>query len=377
MSGEKEERKKRREQKKKSLKAILLLFWPISLILSWVAAYYPQLAEKCYAHSFAKVFQSFISRMTGNFSFSVAEVNFWLVMIGILIAFCYFILRIIIRKNRRIEIKGFISSLHTFFVFIGIIYFSYTVIWGVNYYRSTSELIAEFEDNNYVSNEELELLAEELIARANLLRLDIPEDEKGVMKIEGGFETIRELASIAFLDTAMICPELDGCYGSPKPIFFSKLMSRAGILGIYSPFTGEANVNIDVPDCILPANVCHEMAHQRGFAQEDEANYIAWMVCNYSDSPEFRYSGTLDALIYVMNALDKNEPEKAEVLKRKYGDALLRDLFALKHYWEEYEGRAKELAADLNNAYLKSQRQEEGVNSYELMVQHLIDKEIN
>ena len=122
------------------------------------------------------------------------------------------------------------------------------------------------------------------------------------MTIDGGFDKVREKASLGFDQAAKIYPELGGRFGKAKPIFLSSKMSYTGISGIYFPFTGEANVNVDIPHSLLPATTCHEMAHQRGFAREDEANYIAWITCSSNDNPEFKYSGTLLALIHSMNA---------------------------------------------------------------------------
>ena len=49
---------------------------------------------------------------------------------------------------------------------------------------------------------------------------------------------------------------------------FPALFSALGIAGLYFPFTGEAIVNgDDLPDT-LPFTICHELAHQAGFARE-------------------------------------------------------------------------------------------------------------
>lgn len=57
-----------------------------------------------------------------------------------------------------------------------------------------------------------------------------------------------------------------------KPMFFSRLMSRMDFTGFYCAYTGESNVNIDSPACLLPSTVTHELAHQRGIASEQECN---------------------------------------------------------------------------------------------------------
>jgi len=64
-------------------------------------------------------------------------------------------------------------------------------------------------------------------------------------------------------------------------------MSYLGIGGVYFPFTGEANVNISMPHTSIPFTACHEMAHQIGFAREDEANFIAYIACKNHPSPDF------------------------------------------------------------------------------------------
>ena len=55
------------------------------------------------------------------------------------------------------------------------------------------------------------------------------------------------------------------------------MLSYLGISGIFIPFTCEANVNATLPDWEIPFTACHELAHQRGFAREDEANYVGYL----------------------------------------------------------------------------------------------------
>ena len=71
-------------------------------------------------------------------------------------------------------------------------------------------------------------------------------------------------------------------------------MSYTEITDIYT-LTMEANVNVDVPD-YTPFTMCHEMAHQRGFMREDEANY-RYLVGMSSDNVELMYSSTMYALV--------------------------------------------------------------------------------
>ena len=44
------------------------------------------------------------------------------------------------------------------------------------------------------------------------------------------------------------------------------------LMGIYFPFSMEANYNQDMYKAKLPDTICHELAHTKGYIQEDEAN---------------------------------------------------------------------------------------------------------
>src|SRR5207248_11260701 len=116
----------------------------------------------------------------------------------------------------------------------------------------------------------------------------------------GGHVPLARAELYAALDEAYRAePLLEGAAAPavpPKPVYFSGLMSRLGISGVYSPFTGEPNYNALQPDFDLPFAVAHEMAHQRGFAREDEANFIAFLVCTKASNAYVRYSGYLGAL---------------------------------------------------------------------------------
>jgi hypothetical protein len=88
------------------------------------------------------------------------------------------------------------------------------------------------------------------------------------------------------------------------------------LTGIYSPFTIEANYNGDMTDYNIPFTLCHELSHLRGFMQEEEANFIAFLACIYSDQMEFQYSGYLSAWIYAMNELNDKDVERWSQIRR-------------------------------------------------------------
>jgi hypothetical protein len=149
-------------------------------------------------------------------------------------------------------------------------------------------------------------------------------------------------------------------------------LSRIGITGIYFPFTGEPNVNTTVPDVELPFSAAHEVAHQRGFAREDEANYIGYVACRFHPDADFRYAGLLAASHYALSALHALDPAAAARVQAGRSAPVLRDEGALRAWTDRYRGRANEAGRRVNDAYLKTQGQADGVRSYGRMVDLLL-----
>ena len=134
----------------------------------------------------------------------------------------------------------------------------------------------------------------------------------------------------------------------------------------------EANINICAPAPSLPSIVAHEMAHQRGYARENEANFISFLACVYNPYTEFKYSGFLLALTYSMNALRKEDLISYKNLITLYSDGLSRDITYINKFWKRYEGPIEKFSTDVNNAYLKANNQKDGIKSYGKMVDLLI-----
>ena len=149
-------------------------------------------------------------------------------------------------------------------------------------------------------------------------------------------------------------------------------MSYFGTSGIYFPFTGEANINADQPGFLLPAVICHEMAHQIGFASEDEANFIAYLTCRLNPDPLFQYSGNLMALIYSLNTLKKMDFDAYLQLKETCSKEVTEDIEANNQYWSSFYNPLMTMTSWFYDLFLKANDQPEGIDSYNLMVDLLI-----
>jgi len=119
---------------------------------------------------------------------------------------------------------------------------------------------------------------------------------------------------------------------------------------------------------MLASTTTHEMAHQRGFAREDEANYIAYLTSTLHPDPDFQYSGVMLALTYTMNTLYRYNPETWIEVRNEYSEGVNRDIEDMKKYWTHYQGPIDQISTNINNTYLMANRQKDGVNSYGRMV---------
>ncbi len=354
-------------KKIKGIKAVLLL--PAGIVLFYTASFTPGFIEKIYSEKVYRLIGQGLSLITGLVPFSVAELFVAIFSIYILYRLIFLIYSLIIRGQHRKQVL--ISFLRDFFVVVSVLYFVFVLIWGLNYQRHPFSRIADF-DTRPVSVKELGDVCEELIKNANWSRTQVTEDKEGVMRLKEGKAYALRNAYKGYNEAAKLYTALGGKFGKPKGVFLSGIMSSFGICGVYFPFTGEANVNMDMPDSLVPFNICHEMAHQRGFAREDEANFIGYVASASSPDVDFKYSAYLNALVYAMNALYENDAARFGQLRNEYGSGVIRDLNARKVYWQSYEGTLNDVSSKVNNAYLKANMQKEGINSYGRMVDLLI-----
>lgn len=156
---------------------------------------------------------------------------------------------------------------------------------------------------------------------------------------------------------------------SVKPVILSEPMSYTHITGIYTFFTGEANLNVNFPDYSLPFTAAHELAHQRGFAREKEANFIAFLVCINADQPYTRYSGYVNLVEYLSNALYSADKVLWEETFYTLDMRIRYEMQAYNDFYDQYrDNTVADISNAVNDTYLKVQGQTEGTKSYGLVV---------
>ena len=347
----------------------LLAFAPAAFLLSYIASRYPAFAE-WYAITVYPVLSKSVNFVTSLVPFSIAELLIVLLIIGIVIYLIACIMKIIKGKGSRGKLL--FLSLITPVCLASVLYFVFVLDCGINYSRYTFAQTSGL-DVRPSSKAELAALCSALGDKVNVLRKEVKTDGKSVMELNSGniYETAKK-AQTAFDKVHQQYPLLSAGYGRPKPVISSRLMSWCNITGVFFPFTFEANVNVDVPSYSIPATMCHELSHLRGYMREDEANFIGYLACENSDDKDFQYSGDMLAFIYTYNALSAADGGAAGKVYEKLSDGVKRDLANDYAYWEQFEGPVAVAASAVNDSYLKANKQEDGVKSYGRMVDLLL-----
>ena len=335
--------------------------------LQRLSAARPDAVERYYSTGIFPAIGRTLSWLFGWLPFSVAEALVWA---SPLLAIAW--MAGAVRAARRVGWSQAIERrLAGLLAILCLVYFGFVALWGLNYSRRPFAAIAGLPAKPG-SVDELAALCRDLISRTNALRLKVPEDAKGVMELNDTIAGTLRRASLGYARAAALYPVLAGNYSAPKGVRASELWSYTAIEGVYFPFTGEANVNIAMPPSAIPAAATHEMAHQRGFAREDEANYLGYLASRLHPDADFQYSGYLSALVNALNALRPYAPDTYKQLVQTISPGVRRDLAFENAFWTKHEGPVADVSDRVNDSYLKANMQRDGVQSYGRMVDLLL-----
>ena len=146
-----------------------------------------------------------------------------------------------------------------------------------------------------------------------------------------------------------------------------------GFTGMYFPFTGEANVNVDAPACLIPVTIAHEMSHQRMISSELEANFVGIAACVTSNDVAFQYSGYLLGLLQLCNALYPVDAQAwQDIVYQTFTPELATDWQDNNTYWAALESPVEDVAGNAYDSFLKGNGQELGMRSYGACVDLLV-----
>lgn len=354
------------------LRLALLAIGVASAVLAQVLGHFPHLIEKGYTEHLGQWAGRSLAAVTRWVPFSVGECLLVSLILWLAVSTGRAVYHVI-RGRRRWTNALACGLLHGGAV-LGVVLTVFYWAWGFNYDRAGLiermqwQAFAEVPEDA-AAIDELERICQDLVGATNRAY----EASTGVK--DRGTPTAMPLSRQELntaIDTAYarvtedlrLHPSFAVSRGPAKPVFFSGIMCRTLILGVYCPFTGEANYNRRMPACELPEVIAHEKAHQRGITSEDEANFFGYLVCASSKTPYLQYSAYLTAQHRFLSELTARAPERGKALLKQLDPGVQRDLSACRAFSRKYAGPVSRVQSRVNDLYLKANRVSQGIRAY-------------
>ncbi len=317
-------------------------------------------SQTFYPH-FYSIFYPFWTRVFGWIPFSVGDIFYSLVAICLI----YNLIKTV-QGFLNINVKWRKYVGHVLIV-VNVMYFSFHALWGMNYYRkSLMEVLPNV--TNEIPLTTLKLISNDLLQKSRHYRSLCQEDENGVFTydVHSFYEQNKDL-NYTFLPYKRV-----PFYSKKKKSLFSFVLRYAGILGYYNPFTGEAQYTTKVPATTLPFSLAHEQAHQMGYAPEYEANFVGYLTEIQSDNVSEKYSANYKALRYILSEIYDKDSLFVQNSVKQYSEGMIRDRDEALAFQQKYSGNVEDAFSAMNNAYLQSNNQPEGLKSYNRFVELLV-----
>jgi len=218
-------------------------------------------------------------------------------------------------------------------------------------------------------------LALRYLEKCKQTRLLVKENQQGVFKVTNikniESEILHQQTKLPYFISNKKTSEIT----SFKPSLFKNVMSFTGILGYYNPFTAEAQYNAELPSSYLLFTLAHESSHQIGFAREQEANFIGYLIGVNSSNAELRYSTEYFTLKSLLNSVVYDDPKFVEDMLKNYSEGMKRDRIFEKQFILKHQGLLNEFFGFTNNLFLKS-NQQEGSVTYSYFIDLLVRYEM-
>ncbi len=247
------------------------------------------------------------------------------------------------------------------------VYFCFSIGFAPGYRGTSFAEKAGLQDRE-ISASELHTVTLTVIEELNLLCENIEYERDGSSQLPMDISELSQALCNSYSELGKSYSFIKSFSSNVKPLIISPLMTYTHLSGIYSFFTGEANINTNYPDFVNVYTAAHEMAHQRGISREDEANFTAFLVCKASDSEYIRYCAYLNMYQYLSNALYSADYTLWLDAYNTLNSKAKGELSAYSRFFDKYrDSTASEISDSLNDAYLESQGTE-GTKSYGMVV---------
>ncbi len=228
----------------------------------------------------SRMAQTILANWSGSVDYCLWQM--WAVLLGIAIL-ASIVLLVIFRWNI-IQWFGWVLACGS------LIFFLNTGIYGLNQYAGPISDDLKLDITGY-TQEELETATKYYLEKANALSGEVARDEAGNVKYPD-FDTLNTMVAKGFenLTYQQYFPIFAGSTLPVKQLGWGGMFSSTGKNGFFCPLTGEAAVNPNIPDIVLPYAISNQMARRMSISRDVDADFAAYLACRYSDSTELHYT---------------------------------------------------------------------------------------
>ena len=350
--------------KKYAIKLYLIIFFIVQIIGLQFLKNSPEFVESFYSKGLFIWISKLMRYTLGWIPFSVGDVFY---TIFILYSIRWFFINFKrIYKDTKKWLLDVLSS-------VSVLFFAFHFFWGFNYYRIPLQESLNLKKE--YSNEALITFTKSMIVKSNKLHEKLSKNQDTIsIKLPYSVKEVYDKAILGYDNLAKIHPEFSYSPQCVKSSLFSLPLTYMGFSGYVNPFTNEAQVDDLIPKTKLPTTTCHEIAHQVGYAGENEANFIGFLATINNDDDYFKYCGYTFALRYALSDLFKRVPKVVYcdiIVDMKPG--IIKQFQEYNEFWKKYENPLEPLLKSSYDSYLKANNQNAGIVSYSQVVSLMVN----
>ncbi|WP_282123841.1 DUF3810 domain-containing protein [Algibacter mikhailovii] len=346
-------------KKKKTIIALSLI--PQILIVRLLSQY-PEFIERYYSNGLYEWLSKVFRFVLGWLPFSFGDVLYIFMIV--------YLIRWLVKNRRRLrnDTKNWLLDvLSTSALF----YFAFHLFWGLNYYRLPLHKSLKL-DHEYTTDQLIEL-TEKLIKKSNTLHTSLASNDSLPVTFPYSKNDIFKMTSNGYEHLKAIFPNLEYHPKSIKKSLISYPLSYMGYSGYLNPLTNEAHVNGLLPTYRFPTTSAHEIAHQLGYAAENEANFIGFLASIKNDNAYINYSGYTFGLSYCLNEVYRRDEALYETMLESVNKGILKNSEEVRRFYEAFENPAEPFFKLFMDNFLKANNQSKGMQSYSYVVALLVN----
>ena len=130
-----------------------------------------------------------------------------------------------------------------------------------------------------------------------------------------------------------------------------------GFSGYLNPWTNEAQVDEMIPLYKFSTTATHEIAHQLGYAAENEANFIGCLAAISHDNMYLKYCGYTFGLRYCLNEIYRRDEALYNTIVCSLNPGILKNYKEVRAFWEDHQNPIEPFFKLFYGEFLKANKQ--------------------